>query len=502
LALALLSRTSSARGADNLPRHTTGLVIMLGTVITERDFKSRILPMLQKLHKTPEELKKGVGVFLKQGEEEEVPVVNEAGEALNIEEIILVGATPEEPVEEEEAPAEEEEITAASLNSAVQLAVDRGLANMKKTGKRSKKAFQITGGDFRNDDKARFGWKTVGEHLTAVRNAAMNLGTDHRLHTLPKGLKATGMSSHVSSDGGFLIPPEFSDRIMDIAHQEDVLFAKTDKMVTTAASTKVNALHETSRAAGSRRGGVRGYWLGEGGTFTGSKPTFRQLTMEPHKLTVLMYATDEQLDDTPNLEQLVSRFAGEEIAFMTGDAIINGTGAGQPLGLLNAGCTVSVAKEGLQGAATIEKENIDKMWARMHAPSRQSAVWLINQDVESELERLAANVGTGGVPVYLPAGGITDTPNSRLKGREVLVTEFQPTLGTVGDIMLVDLSQYLTVTKGDVTSDTSIHVQFTTGETAFRFTFRVDGQPWWSAALTPFKGTNTLSPFISLATRA
>ena len=42
----------------------------------------------------------------------------------------------------------------------------------------------------------------------------------------------------------------------------------------------------------------------------------------------------------------------------------------------------------------------------------------------------------------------------------------------------------------------------TTDETAFRFILRVDGQPLWNSAVTPANGTNTISPFISLATRA
>jgi hypothetical protein len=48
----------------------------------------------------------------------------------------------------------------------------------------------------------------------------------------------------------------------------------------------------------------------------------------------------------------------------------------------------------------------------------------------------------------------------------------------------------------------SVHVAFLTDESIFRFIYRVDGQPIWNAALTPFKGSNTLSPFVVLAARA
>jgi len=72
----------------------------------------------------------------------------------------------------------------------------------------------------------------------------------------------------------------------------------------------------------------------------------------------------------------------------------------------------------------------------------------------------------------------------------------------VGDIILADLSQYLLAEKGPVASEQSIHVRFVYDEMALRWTYRVDGAPWWHSALTPHKGSNTQSPFITLATRS
>jgi HK97 family phage major capsid protein len=76
------------------------------------------------------------------------------------------------------------------------------------------------------------------------------------------------------------------------------------------------------------------------------------------------------------------------------------------------------------------------------------------------------------------------------------------TVGTVGDIVLADLSQYLLAEKGGMEAMASAHVRFLYAEQTFRFMMRVDGQPLWSTALTPANGTNTVSPFITLATRA
>ncbi|MBT53754.1 MAG: phage major capsid protein, partial [Mameliella sp.] len=153
---------------------------------------------------------------------------------------------------------------------------------------------------------------------------------------------------------------------------------------------------------------------------------------------------------------------------------------------------------------TIVYENILKMWARAWARGRSNSVWLINQNIEPELFSMAQTVGTGGVPVYLPANGISGSPYSTLMGRPVLPVEQASTLGTKGDIMLVDLDSYLLIDKAGegVKGAESIHVAFATDEKAFRFTYRVNGQPIWQSALTSAKGTATLSPFVTLNTRA
>lgn len=352
------------------------------------------------------------------------------------------------------------------------------------------------------DKKAKMPFKSLGEQLVAVYNAYVN---PHRMDDRLKSQKAVlGFNEGQASDGGFLVQTDFMDSIMQQVHDTSVLSSRCRRIPIgpNANGLKMNAINETSRANGSRWGGVRGYWLAEGTPLTSSQPTFRQIELNLKKLGALMYATDELLADTTALGAVMQQAAGEELAFMVDDAIPNGTGAGMPLGYLNSPCTISVSKETGQAAASIVFANIQKMWSRLYARSRSSAVWLINQDVEPALNSMDFPVGTGGVPVYLPPGGLSQSPLATLLGRPVIPTEFNATLGTVGDIALVDLSQYLLIDKGGVQGASSIHVQFLTDQQAFRWIYRVDGQPLWNSALTPYKGSATLSPFVTLATRA
>jgi HK97 family phage major capsid protein len=246
---------------------------------------------------------------------------------------------------------------------------------------------------------------------------------------------------------------------------------------------------------------VSSKWGAEGVAGDESKPKFRLVEFDLKKLISKMTVTDELLQDSTALTAIASQAFSEEVMFMTEDAIVEGSGAGQPLGWLNSPALVTIAKEAGQAAATIVKENIDKMWSRMWSRARRNAVWYINQDIEPQLNGLNQAVGTGGQLVYLPPGGIANAPNTTLYGKPVIATEYNATLGAVGDITLIDPSQYTTVDKGGVQMATSMHVAFDTDEMRFRITYRVDGKPMWAAPLTPFKGSATKSPFIALAAR-
>jgi len=128
---------------------------------------------------------------------------------------------------------------------------------------------------------------------------------------------------------------------------------------------------------------------------------------------------------------------------------------------------------------------------------RRRAVWLINEEIEEQLDAFAGS--TSNPTMYLPAG-FNGSPTPLLKGRPVLVVEQCPALGSVGDIIVADLSHYIIV-DGGLTPALSAHVNFMSDQTVWRFTLRVDGQPAFASAITPFKGNTTRSPFVTLAAR-
>ena len=283
--------------------------------------------------------------------------------------------------------------------------------------RRARTLLRESGVEITQPDHAPF--RSFGEQLIAVANAALSHGmrADARLVRAPTEMvrAPTGAAEIDPSAGGFLVQTDFSTAIFMRAYEMGEILSRVEKLSlsTGSNSIKIPGIDETSRVTGSRWGGVQSYWLGSGMQPAPSKPKFRLVELDLKKLISLMYTTDELMADAPVLTSIAGKAFSEELMFMTEDAIFEGTGSGQPLGIKNAACKVSVAKETGQAAKTIVYENALKMWSRCWARSRQNGIWTINQDCEPQLYAMSQVIGTAGVPVYLPANGISGIPTAR-----------------------------------------------------------------------------------------
>lgn len=345
-------------------------------------------------------------------------------------------------------------------------------------------------------------FESFGEQIKAIiDHENPQIKTDARLLQVKA---PTGLSETVNSDGGFLVQTDFSTDLMKRTYEIGQVSSRV-RMIpvsTNANGLRIPGVDETSRAQGQRYGGVRVYWEKEANDITASQPKFRMIELHLKKLTGMTYLTEELIQDAAALQAFVQMVFPEEMNYVLEESLIRGTGAGEPQGFMTSGAVVQVDKEPDQDTGSIVYENIINMWARMWNRSRQNAVWLINQDCEPQLHKMYIAVGTGGVPVYMPPGGVSGVPYGTLMGKPVIPVEYCSTVGTVGDIILTDMSQMVGIDKGGIKQDQSIHVRFVQAETALRFLYRADAQPMWNAPLTPANGTNTQSPHIVLQTRA
>jgi len=326
----------------------------------------------------------------------------------------------------------------------------------------------------------------------------------------------SGQSESITEDGGLLLPTEISSIILKKAWDESDLLKRVQRYAVAGNALDFRTVVDDSRATGSRHGGVRSYWMDEAEQHAISKAKWQTLSLKLHKLGSYVAVTDELMEDAGiALDTFLADLVASEMNFVISDSFVNGNGSAKPLGILNAPCFYAVAKETSQVASTIVAENIDKVWLAMPVKNRMDAIWMINAECEPALQQLAykvpiknvalsENVGGGIIPLYVPPGGLSGSPYGTLKGRPVIPYEHNPGLGTVGDVIFASWKEYLCIVKGGIKSAASIHLRFDYGETTFRFTFRVDGQPWWRTTGTPFKTTTSrvVSPFVGIATRS
>jgi HK97 family phage major capsid protein len=306
----------------------------------------------------------------------------------------------------------------------------------------------------------------------------------------------SGQIEGVFSDGGAFVQTDYATDIIEKGFNNSVILPKTQKRTLSGNSNSIEiyGIDETSRAAGSRNGGVVVYTKSELEQYTESKAKFNSIELKVNKLTGLLYLSDEIMEDASFLEGEVSDLFMKEFAFKTQDLIWRGNGAGEPLGILNAAALVTQAKVSGQAADTIVAANISAMKVRASG----NAEWYANRDTIPQLDALFKTTGDNSSKIFTQ----TSINTGLLDGIPITFLEQCDTLGDKGDISLVDFGSYITATKGGVKKAESMHLKFDYGQKAIRWTLRFDGQPRWKSALTPFKGTNTISPYVTLAARA
>jgi HK97 family phage major capsid protein len=346
----------------------------------------------------------------------------------------------------------------------------------------------------------------LGEYLQDIYKLSTGRERSARFDAVQKKFKAaaTGLNEGVPSDGGFLVGTDMASELFQKTYENAQLASRCRRAPISANSNSmtINGIDEKSRANGSRFGGIRGYWENEADSIAPTKPKFGQVNLKLCKVTAAYYATDEVLADAPFMQAQVNEIVAQELAFKVDDALISGTGVGQPLGYLTAPGLVTIAKETGQSADTIQWPNIKKMYASMPAWNKKNGVWVTNDECLSQLMGMSMPIGTAGVPVWLPANPALNQPYDTLLAKPLIYAEQASALGDLGDISFVDFSQIQLIDKGGVQGASSIHVAFLASEQVFRFVYRVDAQPIWKSPLTQYKGAQTQSPYITLAARA
>lgn len=336
----------------------------------------------------------------------------------------------------------------------------------------------------------------ISDVITTERDPTDVTGARRRLseRTAPSGL-----GEQVPADGDFLVQPQFVNQIVTRSYRESAIMSRMtqwDVSEENANGLVIPSIDESSRVDGSRWGGLRGYWANEGDAATSTKMKFSNIELQPKKIIILAYLTDELMRDMNSLARYLLLFMGKELAFKVTDAAIVGDGAGKPQGVINSPAKIKVNAEGGQATATVVSLNVVNMLKRLWVGCHEmgTVAWFCHSDVLNQLPLLYYVGGTSPTMLY-------NTTTRLMCGFPVIPIEQCLPLGTEGDLILADFAEYMIGWRNRGEINTSMHVKFLSDENAIRLTARVDGQGSWNGAVTPQNGTNTQSPFITLATR-
>lgn len=357
------------------------------------------------------------------------------------------------------------------------------------------------------EEKAQAGpgeFKTLGDLLQAIKIWSVVGEKDPRLQWYNdkdgRAAEVKDLVEATGASGGFLVPAEFIAQLYAVMAETSFVRPRATKIPMRRRQINIPVLDQTSTTAGVPHwfGGMLFYWAEEAEEKTESDPSFRKIQLVAHKLIGYTRASDELVADSAvSLDALLTGPLGmaggaswhEEYAFL------NGTGAGQPLGVINAGATITVARQAQLVFGYVDLVNMYESLYPGH--SAATTCWSITQSGMSNLMQIVD-----------PNGNYIWQPNAReglpqtIFGLPVIFTEKQPRVGTTGDVVLTDWRYYLIGDRQAVTIESTKFDRWRWDETSWRMVHRVDGQPWLSSPLYLQDGTTTVSPFVILGSKS
>lgn len=321
----------------------------------------------------------------------------------------------------------------------------------------------------------------------------------------PPSLRATvgsdEQSGYADRYGGFGVGKTILPGLLQVGSDGDPTAGRTQAVPMASPVVGINARTDKNHTS-SVSGGLTVTRRPEAVAASSSRFEMEQVELKANGLFGLAFATEEILTDSPiSFAALIASGFAQEFPAAVLKEKIRGIGGSEMLGVLNSPAKIEVAAEGGQSADTILALNVIKMRARCWGYG--DAIWIANHETMPQLIQAAIVVegsnGGGLITVYQPS--LREDVPDMLLGRPIFYSEFASAIGDVGDLMLLNMSQYLEGVYQPLQSAESVHVRFVNHERAFKFWLRNAGAPWWRSALTPHKGAATLSPFVTLAAR-
>lgn len=339
-------------------------------------------------------------------------------------------------------------------------------------------------------------WKREAEWIYAVALAGQGK-VDKRLKPMSEILipeefeELKALSGDIGASGGYLIPTEFVATLLMKPAEQAIVTPRATPVPMRHRSIQIPSLDQTTVPAGGSAyfGGLQGSWIEEAEEKPEVDIEFRQVELTAHEYAAWLPVPNSLLADSAiSLEALFPNLFGKHVVDENEYRFLQGTGVGQPVGVINAGATLWVNRA---GANAFDFADVVAMLESLQPGAR--AVWLMSQTVMDQVFTL-----TDPNNRYMWIPNMSGPGPGTLMGFPVIYTEKLPALGTKGDVLLCDFSYYLIGDREAPSMASSIHERFRRNQTTYRISERIDGQPWLSAPITLRDGTTQISPFVGL----
>jgi len=337
----------------------------------------------------------------------------------------------------------------------------------------------------------------LDEMLAEVRSCgAGGMGVPERLLKMHKGeIERRGLSTLTGIGGGFWMRPQFSDQLLQIPPNQQWLSSLIRNLPATDppnAEFTFNAFDQS----GSKGiyGGVAVYSAKELADLSETAyPSIMTVTFKPEKTGVFWTVSEESSANTPQMGSMMQPLINGAILAYRDDKIQTGTGAGEFKGFASSPAMISIARSVDDEVNYIDLVN---MISRQMTNGGGRFVWAC-QRVTMLPQLMTLTDGSGKL---IWADNARDgIPTPTLMGIPIFFNEISPTLGTQGDLRLINLDYYMRKPGmgATVKSDMGI-LGFKKGEETLKVSYYDDAKPWITSVLTLQDGTNTVSPFIEL----
>ena len=345
-------------------------------------------------------------------------------------------------------------------------------------------------GSGRTADSA--GWRSPHEFLQVVA-----------ARTHDQRLIRASANENVGSEGGWLVPQVLLAPIMDDSLRLEIVRPRCRVFPMTATGARIPSLdlEDRSQGRGDTLAGIALEWLPELGTGHYQTPRYRSQLLIAHRAAIYIQSSLELVAYAPTFGQTLMDAFSAGTARGLDYAFIHGTGAGQPLGVLNAPCLVSVAKQSGQVADTLMYDNITRMYARMLPNLIGDSIWMIHPSCVPQLLSLSVTGSAATGATMPPLFSQLANGSFSMLGRPVVVSDLCRPIGDQGDVIFAAWSAYAVGMRMFGSIEQSNAPGWTEYAQDYRLTVRVDGQPLYSKAVIPPFSAATLSPFVVLDAR-